>query len=291
MKKIRAASLTMILIIYFPLIQSAQQLDIHKRPRQYERSREYGAMHYRLELAFDLDEKSFWGTNARSLTPLKNEFTPCVVDAEELIVDDVKNPEGTPLEFEQTDRHLIIHFPKAHKYGKEVLFTVEYHAIDPKRGLYFDEETEKHPQMVTTVSWPEYAHHWLPCYDYPNDKVTHEFIITVKDTLKVLGYGRLVRVMEDKLKGTKTFRWSRLRTAALQVLGEYGRADLVPFFMDRFDKDDSYLAQAEALRSIGKCGNQTHLSFLEDAVEMKSYRNVIARAAESAITVIKQRNH
>ncbi|MEE8604635.1 MAG: M1 family metallopeptidase [Candidatus Aminicenantaceae bacterium] len=211
MKKIITGSLIIVWILSLSIVLSAQQtkFDIYKRPRQFERSRDYDAKHYRLELTFDLDKKIFWGTNTIALTPLKNEFYTCVLDAEELVVDAVKNPEGIQLEFEQTGRHLIVHFPEAYNIGEEVLFTVEYHAEDPQRGLYFDDETEEHPQMVTTVSWPENAHFWLPCYDYPNDKVTHEFIITVKDTLKVLGNGRLARVIEDKLNGTKTYHWSQ----------------------------------------------------------------------------------
>lgn len=211
MKKTITVSLAMLFILPLSFFLQAQQaqLDIYNRPRQFERSRDYDAKHYRVELTFDLDKKIFWGTNTITLTPLKNEFTTCVLDAEELVVDTVKNPAGTQLEFEQTDRQLIVHFPEAYNFGEEVHFTVEYHAENPKRGLYFDDKTDEHPQMVTTVSWPENAHHWLPCYDYPNDKVTHEFIITVKDTFKVLGNGRLVRVLEDKLGGTKTYHWSQ----------------------------------------------------------------------------------
>lgn len=209
MKKLISGLLAIMLIASASIFLSPGQIDITKRQRQFERSRDYDAKHYRVELTFDLDDKSFWGTNTITMTSLRDEFEKCVLDAEELFVDAVQNPDGTRLEFEQTGRHLIVHFPRAYSYGDKVHFTVGYHAKDPKYGLHFDDEKEDHPQMATTTSWPEYAHHWLPCYDYPNDKVTHEFIVTVKDTLKVLGNGRLVRVIEDKLEGTKTFHWSQ----------------------------------------------------------------------------------
>jgi aminopeptidase N len=83
---------------------------------------------------------------------------------------------------------------------------------------------------------------------------------------------------------------SRVRSAALQVLGEYGKAELVAFFKERFEADDSYLAQAEALQSIGKCGDQSQIPFLEEAAKIKSYRNIIERTAESAIKTIKGRS-
>jgi aminopeptidase N len=65
---------------------------------------------------------------------------------------------------------------------------------------------------------------------------------------------------------------------------------LVAFFKERFETEDSYLAQAEALRSIGKCGDQSQIPFLEEAAQMKSYRNVIKRTAESAIKTIQERS-
>jgi len=211
MRKAVAALLTIFFILSLPSILPAlqRQSDIYQRPRQFERSRDYDAKHYRVELTFDLDKKTFWGTNTITLTPLKNEFTRCQLDAEELVVDGVKNPAGMELDFEQTDRNLIVYFMEGYNYGEEIRFTISYHAANPKNGIHFDDRTEEHPQMVSTTSWPENAHHWLPCYDYPNDKVTHEFIITVEDTLKVLGNGRLVRVIENGSNGTKTYHWSQ----------------------------------------------------------------------------------
>ncbi len=209
MRRTITISTTIITFLSLIFVWPAQQSDIYQRPRQFERSRDYDAKHYRIELTFDMDKKAFWGTNTITLTPLKDDFRECVLDAEELTVDSVKAPDGASLEFEQTNRHLIVRLPDAYNYGEEIHFTVIYHAMDPNHGLFFDEVRPSNPRMISTISWPEYAHHWVPCYDYPNDKVTHEFIITVKDMLKVLGNGRLVRVVEDKQNGTKTFHWSQ----------------------------------------------------------------------------------
>jgi len=83
---------------------------------------------------------------------------------------------------------------------------------------------------------------------------------------------------------------SMVRAAALNALGAYEKAELVPFLKERFEAEDSYLAQADALRSIGKCGDSSQIPFLEEAAKMKSYRNVIQRAAESAIETIRGRS-
>lgn len=205
----KCTKLLFALLIFSSLILYAQKIDVYKRPLQYERSRDYDARHYRIELTFDLDKKYFLGEKRITLSPLKDEFRECVLDAEELTVTSVSADKNLPLKFEQTDKHLFVHFPRAYSYGRTVTFTVKYFGEDPKHGLFFDDERPSNPKMVSTVSWPEYAHHWFPCYDFPNDKVTNELIVTVKNRYKVLSNGRLVSITEDKEKGTKTYHWSQ----------------------------------------------------------------------------------
>ena len=52
---------------------------------------------------------------------------------------------------------------------------------------------------------------------------------------------------------------------------------------ERFEKDDSYVAQAEALRAIGKCGKQSDQAFLRKAKDMKSPRRILGRAVVWAL--------
>ncbi len=76
---------------------------------------------------------------------------------------------------------------------------------------------------------------------------------------------------------------SKVRTTALQILGDMKDSELASFFVERFEKENSYAAQAEALRSLGKCGDRSQISFLKDAAEMESPRDVIKRAADWAL--------
>jgi aminopeptidase N len=82
---------------------------------------------------------------------------------------------------------------------------------------------------------------------------------------------------------------SRVRRAALILLGQSERKNLVPFFQERFKKETSYLAQAEALRAIGRCGDQSNLEFLKKAAKIDSPRNVLSRAANWAIKAINKK--
>ena len=209
MKKHCIPLLSLIAFLAFGLVLSGQNTDIYQRPRQFERSRDYDAEHYRLVLSVDLDQKTFQGTNTISLTPLRDGFDTCVLDAKELVIDAVTAPNGKPLAFEQTETQVVVHLDRTFRYGQPVIFSVAYHGKDPEHGLLFDDASADHPQMASAISWPFYTHHWMPCFDYPNDKVTHELIVTVKKGLKVLGNGRLESVTEDGDKGTTTYHWAQ----------------------------------------------------------------------------------
>ena len=65
-------------------------------------------------------------------------------------------------------------------------------------------------------------------------------------------------------------------------------SSFVLFFKDQFKTDNSYMAQAEALRSIGKCGNRSQISYLENKANMKSPRNVIKKASDWALKELKK---
>ncbi|MCK4646323.1 MAG: HEAT repeat domain-containing protein [Candidatus Aminicenantes bacterium] len=80
---------------------------------------------------------------------------------------------------------------------------------------------------------------------------------------------------------------SKVRTAAVRILGNYKNPKNVKFLKDLFKKENSYLVQAEILRAIGKLRDKSHVTFLEKAAQVKSPRNIIKRAANRAIEEIK----
>ncbi len=80
---------------------------------------------------------------------------------------------------------------------------------------------------------------------------------------------------------------SAVRVAALRALGDLHEHSLESFFQDRYKEDDSYLVEAEALRSIGKGKDPTAIPFLQQASLSKSPKNVIQTAAQEAIQMLK----
>jgi len=215
MKKLNyLTALVLGLLILCPFSHT-QIIDVYTRPLQKERSRDYDATHYRIELRFDESKSAFWGKNTITLSPFSNGFQKCVLDAKTFKVTSVKNKDSAPLEFEQTEDQLIVHLSQSYDYEDTLSFTVFYHAqdlTDPRgrqKGISFVNETSGHPSLIIARSFPNGARHWFPCYDYPNDKVTHEIIATVPSRYKALSNGKLVSVSEDPDNQTKTFHWSQ----------------------------------------------------------------------------------
>lgn len=90
----------------------------------------------------------------------------------------------------------------------------------------------------------------------------------------------------ELLKEKATDSNSKVRAAALTALGNYKQKELIGFFEERFEKDDSYIARAEALRAIGKAGVKSSAPMLEKAARLDSPRDIIKTAAEWALQQI-----
>ena len=210
------AAAAVCLVWFSPL--AAQEVDVWNRPIQVERSRSLDFIHYRVRLTFDLDTKAFWGENEITLTPLASGVERCVLDAEEMVITGAMDAAGRELRYVQGDTSVTVTFPQALAYGDTVTLTVRFRGDNPQQGLFFDDATEDHPQMVSTDSWPDEAHHWIPLYDYPHDKVTHELIVTAPHGNRILSNGRLVEVVEDERAGTTTWHWSQEQPHATYLM-------------------------------------------------------------------------
>jgi len=205
----RKTALIILLIIAVCLPSFGQTVDWSKKALQSERSRSYDALHYLIKIELDLDQKTFGGATTVTVASFREGLATCVLDAEEFMVTSVISDDGLPLKFDQTAKELSVHLARPYKFGEELSFTCFYHGRDPKIGLKFVAETADNPQLVFSDSFPENVHHWFPCFDYPNDKVTNEIVATVKSGLKVAANGRLVSVIEDKAARKVTYHWSQ----------------------------------------------------------------------------------
>jgi len=204
----RAAFAVSLILAVFPAAYG-QSTDWSKKALQSERTRSYDALHYLIKIRLDLGQKAFEGATTVTLSSLREGLETCVLDAEEFTVSSVLGNDGRPLGFEQTDKELAVRLPRPLAFGEETSFTCFYRGRDPKAGLRFFDATADNPRLVYSDSWPDHVHHWFPCYDYPNDKVTDEIVVTVERGLKAAANGRLLSTVEDEASGTATFHWSQ----------------------------------------------------------------------------------
>lgn len=205
----RLALLAVLAVCLLPLFLPGQPAELLRKPENFERSRDYDALHYRLVLELHDKEKSYVGENTITLASLKDDLKSLVFDAEGFTVTDVAGPDGRPLPFSVDGKKLKIALSRGLAYGEKASVVVRFHQENPKIGLKFIDAGPGRPAQINTYDWPEDAHHWFPCYDYPNGKVTSEVIATVRGDYKVLSNGRLVGVSHDTSAGTSTWHWSQ----------------------------------------------------------------------------------
>lgn len=245
-----------------------EEVDVYSWPLREERSRNYDVLHYRIELSFEEDTRSFSGETTISLASLKEGLASCDLDAETFVVESVLDDASHRLEFEQSPGRLSVLLSEPLGYKETTSFTVSYSAtgvdVDAEKyglsadydlGLDFKPRTSENPQLINTLSWPEGARHWFPCYDHPNDRATQEVIATVRKEYKVLSNGKLISVTNGPEPGTRKWHWSQEKThptyLSVLVAGPYAiiedsLGDLpINYWVYEKDKDN-------ALRSFWK---------------------------------------
>ncbi len=205
----RTVSAAALCLLVYASGADARQVDWYQKALQSERSRAFDALHYRIAITLDLDQKSFAGQATITLAALVDGLETVVLDAEEFTVTRVVSEWGEPLESSQSDRELSIRMRRPLARGEVRSITCVYAGKDPRNGLRFVAASADTPALVYSDSWPNRVHHWFPCFDYPNDKATSEILATVAADLKVAANGRLVSVTEDPARRTVTYHWSQ----------------------------------------------------------------------------------
>ena len=204
-------------IMFSGISLPAQTTDVYQRPIRVERSRDFDALHYRIELRFDEDRQAFQGKTTVTLKPFRDDFNRCALDAVTFRVLSVMDESSRALDFEQTEVQLVVHLSRPSKRGESLSFTVTYAAEDlgdpngRRPGINFVPESADNPRLILARSFAEGARHWFPCYDHPNDKATQEVIATIPRNYRALSNGTMVKVEEDPSVGTKTVHWSQER--------------------------------------------------------------------------------
>jgi aminopeptidase N len=173
----------------------------------YARSRDYDLQHSKIALRFDLEQKKVLGEVTHSLSILRDGTAKIVFDSAGLTIQKVAVNKA-PAKFETTADKLIIPLAAEAKSGERFDITIKYEG-KPTKGMYFilpDKDYPDRPSQIWTQGESEDTHYYLPTYDYPNDRLTTETILTVPASWITVSNGKLVSI-SDAGKGLKTWYW------------------------------------------------------------------------------------
>lgn len=182
--------------------------------------------HIRIKLTPNFETEEILGEALLRLSSKRDGITELKLDVADLEVDYVSL--GTDrVPYEHQGERLIAHLPSPTKIDDQIEVLVGYHG-HPRKGLYFRKPTKERPNrplQLWTQGEDELSHYWFPCIDAPAQKVSSEVIATVPERMTAISNGKLVSVVEDKEKGTKTYHWSQEKPHSVYlislVVGEY----------------------------------------------------------------------
>ncbi len=192
--------LTGLLAISLPVLQV-------RADEPYARSRDYDLQHSKIALRFDLEHKKILGDVIHSVSILKDGTAKLAFDSIGLTIQGV-TVNRAAAKFESTAEKLIVLLPSAAKAGEKIDVQIRYEG-KPTKGLYFILPTKDYPdrpRQIWTQGESEDTRYYLPTYDYPNDRLTTETILTVPASWITVGNGKLVSVT-DAGNGLKTWTW------------------------------------------------------------------------------------
>jgi aminopeptidase N len=190
---------------------------LHSRADEpFARSRDYDLQHSRIALRFDLDQKKVLGDVTHSLSILKDGTTKLTFDSVGLSIRSVsvgkttgdRKSASAAAKFEATSDKLVVVLPGAAKQGEKFDVQIRYEG-KPKKGLYFilpDKDYPDRPRQIWTQGESEDTRYYLPTYDYPNDRLTTETILTVPSSWITVANGKLIGI-SDAGGGLKTWTW------------------------------------------------------------------------------------
>ncbi|HEX2665741.1 MAG TPA: M1 family aminopeptidase [Candidatus Acidoferrum sp.] len=173
----------------------------------YARSRSYNLEHSRIALRFDVAHKKVLGDVTHTVSILRDGTAKIAFDSVGLTIENV-TVNKSPAKFETTAEKLIVPLPPAARAGEKFDVAIRYEG-KPTKGMYFilpDKDYPDRPIQIWTQGESEDTRYYLPTYDYPNDRLTTETILTVPAAWRTVSNGKLISV-SDAGKGLKTWEW------------------------------------------------------------------------------------
>jgi aminopeptidase N len=180
---------------------------VARADRPYAPSRDYHLQNVRVSLHFDVDQRKVFGEVTHTLSTLRDGVTHLDFDCAELTVSSARI-NGKDAAFDLRDDKLHVQLAQPAKSGEKFEVELKYEG-KPTSGLYFilpDKDDPGRAKEIWTQGEAEDTHHYIPIYDYPNDRTTSEMILTVPGDWLTVSNGKLLGV-QDAPNGQKTWTW------------------------------------------------------------------------------------
>lgn len=180
-------------------------------------TRNFNQLHLDLNLSFDFETATVFGELDYKFVPLENDFKSLTLHSKSTVVKSVTS-NSTPLKFASDQNHLYVTLDKSASKRDTISITIIYES-QPQQGLYFFKPTKEIPEIpfqIWTQGQDNHNRNWVPCYDLPDDKITADIIVSVKNDLRVFSNGDLLEVKKGKLNST--FHWSMQKPFSTYLL-------------------------------------------------------------------------
>jgi aminopeptidase N len=196
----------------------------------------FDVLHYAIELAIDFDNQLIYGDTHILSVAQEDSLSEITLDLTVLEVDQVLS-DGQALAYSYDDPTLTVYFPQAYAVGDSFDVEVIYHGHPGNEGMagfggfYFAGATITAFSMGVGLytSPPSMGKYWFPCWDWPCDKATAEYRITVPDDRTAVCNGLLVETIHNPEEETTTYVWLETHQIAPHVMSVTARqfAELV----------------------------------------------------------------
>src|SRR5258705_13568766 len=188
----RAVTIAALVLAIAAIFAAAAHAD-----RPYAPSRDYHLQNVRVSLRFDLDQRKVIGDVTQTVSPLRDGLTHLDFDSADLTISSAR-VNGKDATFELRDNKLRVNLAQPAKPEEKFDVNILYQG-KPTTGLYFilpDKDDPGRPKEIWTQGEAEDTHHYIPIYDYPNDRATSEMILTVPGDWLTVSNGKLLSVQD-----------------------------------------------------------------------------------------------
>jgi aminopeptidase N len=166
----------------------------------FDSTHSFDALHYSLTLNLPMADNYFEGEMNLSLRVVDNSLDKITLHMIHLIADSAL-VHNNPGPFERTDSTITIQLGQTYTQGESLSVTVYYHDYSDHIGFYY------YTGLVYTMSEPQDARYWFPCFDEPWDKATSDIKVIVPEGYEVGSNGLLESHEFDPSNDTEIYHW------------------------------------------------------------------------------------